>query len=264
MDLHLTGKKVLVLAASKGLGKSIAKQFLREGAHVLICSRKQEHLLQAVQEIQSDGDSEGRLFTQVCDLTDEQSITKLFEVAKEQLGGVDILINNAGGPPAGSFMQLDDEAWQGAFELNLLSYIRASRLAIPFMQQAGGGRILNIASSSIKQPIDGLVLSNTFRNGIVGLSKTLANEFAEDGILVNTLAPGRIGTERVAELDSIRAEKRSISIDDVTTEMVAKIPLGRYGTPEEFAKTAVFLASFANTYITGQSLLVDGGYVRSI
>lgn len=264
MDLGLSGKKVLVLASSKGLGKAIATEFVREGAEVLITSRDAENLLEAAKDIQTKAGTNKAPHTHVCDITSSNQLDELFQAAVEKLGGVDILVNNAGGPPAGSFMQFEDKDWQRAFELNLLSFVRASRLAIPLMKESGAGRILNIASSSIKQPIDGLILSNTFRTGIAGLSKSLANEYAEDDILVNTLGPGRIGTDRVDELDEIQAEKRDISKEAVRTEMESMIPAGRYGTPEEFARTAVFLASFANTYVTGQSLIVDGGYVKAL
>lgn len=265
VDLGLQGKRVVLLASSKGIGKAIATEFVREGATVLISSRNAEHLLQAAEEIhQETGGLGAAPHTEVCDITDPASLEALFESAVDKLGGVDILVNNAGGPPAGSFMDMSDEDWQKAFELNLLSFIRASRLAIPHMKDAGGGRILNIASSSIKQPIDGLILSNTFRTGIVGLAKSMAMEFAGEDILVNTLGPGRIETERVEELDEKMAIKRGLSVQEVKAEMETMIPAGRYGTPEEFARTAVFLSSFANTYVTGQALVVDGGYVKAL
>ncbi|MYL32294.1 SDR family oxidoreductase [Pontibacillus yanchengensis] len=265
MDLGLQGKRVILLAASKGLGKAIATEFVKEGAEVLISSRDPENLFSAAQEIKQEVGGDGSApHTHVCDLTSAKAIEELFEAASDKLGGVDVLINNAGGPPAGSFMQFKDEDWQQAFELNLLSFIRASRLAIPQMQDAGGGRILNIASSSIKQPIDGLILSNTFRTGIAGLSKSLANEYAKDNILVNTIGPGRIGTERVEELDKKQATRRGLSSEEVKAEAETQIPMGRYGEPEEFAKTAVYLASFANTYVTGETLVVDGGYVKAL
>jgi len=265
MDLGLKGKRVVVLASSKGIGRAIAKEFVREGAEVLITSRDAEHLLEAAQEIKLEvgGDDPGP-HTEVCDITKADELESLFKAAVDKLGGIDVLINNAGGPPAGSFMQFEDEDWQKAFELNLLSFIRATRYALPHMKDAGEGRILNVASSSIKEPIDGLILSNTFRNGIVGLSKSLAREYAGENILVNTLGPGRISTERVEELDEGQAKRRGLSPEEVKAEQETRIPAGRYGTPEEFARTAVFLASFANTYVTGQSFVVDGGAVKAL
>ncbi|QHE51401.1 SDR family oxidoreductase [Pontibacillus sp. HMF3514] len=265
MDLGLKGKRVVVLASSKGIGQAIAKEFVREGAEVLITSRDPEHLLEAAQEIKLGiGGGYSGPHTEVCDITKEEDLKSLFEGAIDKLGGIDVLINNAGGPPAGSFMDFEDEDWQKAFELNLLSFIRATRYVLPHMKEAGEGRILNIASSSIKEPIDGLILSNTFRNGIVGLSKSLAREYAGENILVNTLGPGRISTDRVEELDQVQAKRRGLSPEEVKAEHETRIPAGRYGTPEEFARTAVFLASFANTYVTGQSFVVDGGAVKAL
>lgn len=154
--------------------------------------------------------------------------------------------------------------WAGGFELTLMSSVRLIREALPFLRAAGGGRIVTISSSSIKQPIDGLILSSVFRAGVQALNKSLAAELAPDGILINTLAPGRIGTDRLTELDSRRAEAQGLVLEEVQQASVKNIPLGRAGTPEEFGKAAVFLGSFANTYITGQALLIDGGAMKSL
>jgi 3-oxoacyl-[acyl-carrier protein] reductase len=181
----------------------------------------------------------------------------------DSFGQLDILINNAGGPPAGTFEQITDEQWQQSFELNLLSYVRMIREALPHLKK-NGGKIVNIASSSIKEPIPGLLLSNTFRTGIVGMTKTLAIELAKDRILINTVAPGRIATDRVAFLDEVNAEKQGITKSEMEEKMKNTIPLGRYGEPEEFAKVVTFLVSDANSYMTGSSFLVDGGMVKSI
>jgi len=173
-------------------------------------------------------------------------------------------VTNTGGPPAGTFEDFGDEEWTSAFELTLLNVVRAVRAVLPGMRERGGGRIVNVASSSIKQPIKGLTLSNTFRAGIAGLAKSLSAELAPDGILVNTLGPGRISTDRSAGMDASQAEARDVSVEEVRGEMAARIPLGRYGTPEELAKVAAFLASPANSYVTGQAILVDGGMVRAL
>ncbi len=186
------------------------------------------------------------------------------EQAAARFGTVDVLVNNAGGPPAGSFVSLDDDAWQQAFELNLLSLVRCIREVLPYMRRERFGRILNFASSSFKQPLDNLLLSNTFRTGIIGLAKSLATELAADNILINTLGPGRIATDRVAFLDAMRAERQGSTPEAVKKQTESQIPLGRYGLPEEFARVAVFLASGANTYVTGQAFLVDGGLVKAI
>ncbi len=177
---------------------------------------------------------------------------------------LDVLITNAGGPPAGNFDKFSDEDWQGAFELNLLSVVRLIRAALPHMREKGYGRIVNFTSSSIKQPLDNLILSNVFRTGVLGLSKSLSAELAPDGILINTLGPGRIATDRLASLDETRAENQGVPVEEVRRQSEASIPLGRYGQPDEFARVATFLASEANTYVTGQALLADGGMVRAL
>lgn len=205
----------------------------------------------------------GKVQFRQTDVTKAGDIQALVKATIETFGDIDILINNAGGPPGGTFDQLNDDHWQHAFELNLLSYIRMIREVVPFMKDKGG-KIINIASSSIKQPIPGLILSNTFRLGIVGLTKTLAEELAPFKILINTVAPGRIATDRVAHLDQMNAEKTGRTKEEVEEKAKANIPLGRYGTPEEFANYVTFLVSDTNTYMTGQSFLVDGGMVKAI
>lgn len=263
MDLGLQGKSVIVTAASKGLGKAIAKEFAAEGAHVFISSRNEEELKKAKDEIRSET---GNLYVHYarCDITNLQDIKDLSMKAAERNGTVDVLINNAGGPPAGTFDDVDDQAWQGAFELNLLSLVRSIRTVLPYMRKQGSGHIVNLASSSIKQPIDNLILSNTFRAGIVGLSKSLSQELAKDNILINTVGPGRIATDRVEHLDKVKAKKLNLSYEEVKSRSEQSIPFGRYGRPEEFAKMVVYLCSEANTYVTGQSLLVDGGMVKAL
>lgn len=261
MELKLNGKVALVVASSQGLGRAIAEQLVREGAHVMLTSRHEEKLQQVKAELERFGT--GRVAYHRVDITSYDEIKSLVQATREAFGKIDILINNAGGPPGGTFEQLEDEQWQQAFELNLLSYIRLIREVLPDMKQEGG-RIINIASSSVKQPIPGLILSNTFRLGIVGLAKTLSMELAPYNILVNTVAPGRIATDRVAHLDEMNAEKRGVSKEEVEAKAKQAIPLQRYGDPEEFAKVVTFLVSGASTYITGSTLLVDGGMVTSV
>ncbi|WP_018132277.1 SDR family oxidoreductase [Effusibacillus pohliae] len=262
MDLGLKGKSVLVTAASKGLGKASALEFAREGAIVTIASRNLEELNKTAADIET---ATGQKVAVVqMDVTSERDIAKAVETAVEAGGGLDVLVTNAGGPPGGTFDDFDDQAWIKAFELNLLSAIRLIRASLPHMRARGGGRIVTITSTSIKQPIPGLILSNTIRAGVNALTKSLATELAKDGILVNTVAPGRIATDRVAELDQQKAAAKGIPVEDVQAEMIAQIPLGRYGSPDEFGRAVAFLGSFANTYITGQALLVDGGMVKSL
>ncbi len=263
MDMNVQGKTVIVTAASKGLGKATALEFAREGANVLISSRNQEELEAAVTEIKGESGNNYVDYA-VCDITKPEDIKALVEKAVKWNGTVDVLINNAGGPPAGTFEKFADEDWQKAFELNLLSFIRTIREVLPYMKKQQSGRIVNFASSSIKQSLDNLILSNTFRAGIVGLAKSLSQELAGDGILINTLGPGRIATDRVAQLDQIRADKTGVPVEELKAQTEASIPIGRYGKPEEFAKVAVFLASESNSYVTGQAFVVDGGMVKAL
>ncbi|WP_459501166.1 SDR family oxidoreductase [Bacillus sp. C1] len=261
MELGLAGKTALVVASSQGLGKAIAAELIKEGTNVMILSRSEEKLAALQKELLTL--NKGNVMYTVCDVTNKESIEQAIQYTIQTFGTIDILVNNAGGPKPGTFEQLTDEDWYHSFELNLLSYVRMIREVLPYMKTQGG-KIINIASSSIKEPIPGLLLSNTFRVGITGLAKTLATELAPHNILINTIAPGRIATDRIASLDQTLAEKHGITVEDVQKQYEATIPLGRYGHPSEFAVFAVFLASDANTYITGQSFLVDGGMVKSL
>lgn len=261
MELNLAGKTALVVASSQGLGFAIAERLVREGANVMISGRDEEKLKNRVRELEEIGQGRAAFF--IADVTKEEDIQKLVSKTVERFGGIQLLVNNAGGPPAGSFEELTDKDWMHSFELNLLSYVRIIRETLPYLKEQGG-KIVNIASSSIKEPISGLILSNTFRTGIVGLSKTLASELAPYNILINTIAPGRIATDRVKHLDQIRADQQGIDIETVEANNKAEIPLKRYGTPEEFANVAAFLLSDANSYMTGSSFLVDGGMIKAI
>ncbi len=262
MDLELTGRVALVTAASKGLGRATATQLAAEGARVMISSRGADQLARTAQEI---ADATGAQVEHCpADVADAADLDRLLRETRERLGGVDVLVNNAGGPPPGGFDALDDDKWHLAHELNLMSTVRLIRGVLPHMREQGWGRIVTIASSSIKQPIENLLLSNTYRVAILGLAKSLAIEFAPDGILINTIGPGRIATDRVAGLDATRAEKAGTTIEEVRAQTEKAIPLGRYGTAEEFGKVAAFLVSGANTYTTGQHFLVDGGMVKAI
>ncbi len=261
MELALKGKVALVVASSQGLGKAIAEQFIKEGTNVMITSRNEEKLKKVKDELNKIGP--GKAAFVPCDITKGNEIKKLVAETVAIFGRLDILINNAGGPPAGSFEDMSDQNWQQAFELNLLSYIRMIREALPHLKQ-NGGHIINIASSSIKEPIPNLILSNTFRTGIAGLSKSLSQELAKYNILVNTIGPGRIATDRITHLDEVAAQQQGKTQEEIEAERKSAIALGRYGEPEEFAKVVVFLASNANTYMTGSSFLVDGGMVKSI
>jgi 3-oxoacyl-[acyl-carrier protein] reductase len=261
MDLGLKDKSVLVMASSAGLGKAAALEFAREGANVMLFGRSEARLMAAGTEIREVA-GKAPAYT-VGDITRPEDIKKVVNNAVEKFGHVYALVNNAGGPPAGTFDDFQDEAWQKAYELNLLSYIRAIREVLPHMRKRGGGRIVNYTSSSVKQVLDNLILSNTFRMGVMGLTKSLAQELGRDNILINVMGPGRIGTDRILELDAIRARKAGITTEQVHESTIKTIALGRYGVPEEYARLTVFLCSEANSYITGQTVLVDGGMTRA-
>lgn len=263
MDLNLTGKSVIVTASSKGLGKATALEFAREGAHVLLSSRNAAELRDAVNEIKTQTGNSHVDYT-VCDVKEPDQIKNLVQKAVDWNGTIDVLINNTGGPPAGDFTSFQDEDWQNAFELTLFSYIRTIREVLPYMQKQQSGHIVNVASSSIKQSLDHLLLSNTFRPAVAGLAKSLSQELGKDNILINTVGPGRIETTRILELDTLKAKESGVTLEQLQETNNKNIPLNRTGKPEEFAKTVVFLASGANSYITGQSLIVDGGLVRAL
>ena len=262
MDLGLKDKGVIVMAASSGLGKAMACEFAREQARVMIFSSSEERLTKARADIEAETGNRPDCF--VGDITRARDIRQMVAAAVEKFGGVYALVNNTGGPPAGTFDTFDDDAWQKAYELTLLSYIRVVREVLPHMRAAGGGRILCSTSSSIKAVLDNLILSNTFRSGVVGLAKSLSQELGKDGILVNVIGPGRIDTPRIEQLDRMRADRAGISKEELQQTTFKTIALGRYGKPEEYGKLAAFLCSQANTYITGQSILVDGGLVKAL
>lgn len=260
MDLQLEGKTALVLASSSGLGKAIAHELANEGANVMIASRTVEKLKKAKKDIEKT--AKGSIEYTELDQTSQESIRSAVQATRDKFGSVSILVNNSGGPPAGNFEAFEDTEWQNAFELTLLSYVRVIREVLPDLKE-NNGRILNNTSSSVKEPVENLTLSNVFRKGILGLSKSLSQELAQYNILVNTIGPGRISTDRIDSLDQTKADNSDKSFEEVRKESISNIPLGRLGEPDEFAKIATFLVSGANTYVTGQTILVDGGQVKA-
>jgi 3-oxoacyl-[acyl-carrier protein] reductase len=258
MDLGLRGKTALVTAASKGMGKACALGFAGEGARVAMCARTENDLRAAAEEVRSKTGAE--VLAVPADVTRAADVERLVRQVNEQFGGVDILVANAGGPPRGRFDELTDEQWTAAFELSLLSVVRLVRAVLPTMRQRRWGRIVTIQSTSVKQPIDGLLLSNGVRPGVAGLMKTLAGEVGKDNILVNTVCPGRILTDRFLG----GAKGSGLSPEQYVARHSGDIPLGRVGTPEEFANVVVFLASERASYVTGVAIQVDGGVVRGL
>lgn len=256
MDLQLRDKAVVVFASSGGIGRAVALEFAREGAKVMLFARSKENLIATADLIEKET-GHRPLYT-VGDLRDADAVSTAVERTANEYGGLWALFNNTGGPPGGNFDNFDDAAWQDAFELTTLGYVRAIRAALPHLRAAGGGRIVNNASASTRQAIDGLLLSNVFRTGLVGLGKSLARELGPDKILVNTVGAGRIDTDRITALDTAWAEKAGITREAQRERSEASIPVGHYGAPADFARTVVWLASTANSYLTGQNLLIDG------
>jgi len=262
VELGLQGKVAIVAASSKGMGKACALELAAEGARVAMCARTEAELGAAANEVRQK--TKGEALAVPADVANLADIQRVVARTVEAFGGVDILVANAGGPPLGVFDQMTDVQWQAAFELNLLSTIRFIREVLPYMREKRWGRIINIQSSSVKQPIDGLILSNTIRPGVVGLAKSLAVELAKDNILINTVCPGRILTDRLRQGIAYRAREAGKNFEEYLPSYVADIPLGRIGTPEEFANMVVFLASERASYITGVTVQVDGGLIRGI
>lgn len=262
MDLGLIDKRALVLAASSGLGRATALELAREGARVALCSRDLQRAVAAADDIRERTGGDVKAYE--ADVGDADSLEALFGDVIGDLGGLDVLVTNAGGPPPGGFSGTDEAAWDRAYQLTLQSVVRSARLALPHLKAAGGGSILALASSSVVQPIPNLLLSNVFRPAVRALCKHLAEEYAGDGVRVNVLSPGRVLTPRIDQLDTANAEKSGKTPEQVREAAVAKIPLGRLGDPAEFGRVAAFLSSPAASYVTGTHLLVDGGLIRSL
>jgi 3-oxoacyl-[acyl-carrier protein] reductase len=262
MNTGLENKCAIVCASSKGLGRASALALAREGARVAMCARTAAALEAAAEEIRVE--TGAFVVPIVADVSQAADVDQLLAHAVEELGGLDILVTNTGGPPSGPFESLADAAWMAAFDSLVLSVVRLCRGAIPHMRRRGGGRIIHVTSVSVKQPIDGLVLSNALRAAVTGLSRTLANELAPDKILVNCVAPGYTRTGRVVELAEAAAVREGTTADAVQRRTEALIPMKRLGTPQEFGDVVAFLASDRASYITGTTIQVDGGFVRGL
>jgi 3-oxoacyl-[acyl-carrier protein] reductase len=257
MNFGIEGRVAVVAAASQGLGKACAHALAKEGARVAILSRRQDELDKVAQEI-------GAALPVACNLASADDIAAAIAKVKQQLGPVSILVNNCGGPPAGTFDSITEQQWAESFQQVFLSALRLTRSVLPMMRAQRWGRIVNIVSTSVEQPLPNLIVSNAFRPALAGWAKTLSGEVASDGVLVNCIEPGRILTSRTQVLDQAASEKTGKPIEAIRVERVASVPLKRYGTTEEFAAAVAFLASERASYMTGSVLRVDGGAVAGI
>jgi 3-oxoacyl-[acyl-carrier protein] reductase len=262
MDLGLKNRVALVAASSQGLGLATAEAFAAEGCRVAMCARNQRTLEAASAKIGKQHKVE--VFTGVFDVTDSAAVSRFVAAVATKFGGVDICVTNAGGPPAKGFLAVTLEEWQRALELNFLSTVYFAREVIPHMQRKHWGRIITITSITTKQPVTDLVLSNAVRAAVVGLVKSLANEFGKDGILVNNVGPGFTATDRLRELAKARSSATGTSEQEVFEGWAADAPLKRLGEPRELADTVVWLASERASYVTGQTVLVDGGMYKGL
>ena len=262
MDLGIKHKVAIVGASSKGLGKAVALGLAREGVKLTLCARGKGDLDKTADEIASETGAD--VLAIECDVSKTADIKKVVDETVKKYKRIDILVNNAGGPPTGTFLDFSLEDWQKAIDLNLFSTITFSREALPFMKEQRWGRIINITSVAVKQPIDGLILSNTARAGVIGLAKTLSNEFGPYNITVNNVCPGRILTDRITHLAGEKAKREGTSVEDALAAMETDVPLRRIGRPEELASLVVFLASEKASYITGTTIQVDGGLTKGI
>lgn len=261
MDLGLTGKVAIVTGSSRGLGKASAMALAAEGAHVVLAARDPETLRAAARDIETRHG--GTVLAVPTDVTREPEVSRLIEASMERFDRVDVLVANAGGPPASRFETTDVAAWKAGIELNLLSTIYLCRGVVPPMKREGGGRIVAITSISVKQPVDGLILSNTARSGVAAMLKTLASELAPHGIGVNVVCPGYTRTDRLVDLAAKMSEQEGVSEEAIEKRWTDQIPMGRLGGPEELASVVAFLCSDRASYVTGTCLQVDGGLVKA-
>ncbi len=262
MDLGLKGKTALVGGSSKGIGRAVAIALAREGCNVGICARDNAALAEKASTIRRD--TTVQVFSLVTDMSRYEEIKRVVQETANSFGRLDILVNNAGGPRTGTFDDMDETDWLQAISQNLMSAIRTTREALPHLRRSGGGRIINITSIAVKQPIDRLILSNTARLGVVGMAKTLSRELAPEGITVNNVCPGNIATERLVSLIEERAKQDGVPMEEAIQIEERRIPMGHLGDPDDVANMVVFLASAKAHYITGTTIQVDGGSTVSV
>ncbi|HEX2867534.1 MAG TPA: SDR family oxidoreductase [Ignavibacteriales bacterium] len=262
MDFQLKDKTVLVTASSSGIGRAVAEIFVQEGCNVAICARTKESLIKAADEIKKAYGVEPLWC--VCDINAAKDISTTIDVVNKNFGHIDILVNNCGGPVPGIFENLNDEEWQSAFEQVLLSVVRFSRAVLPMMKERRWGRIINLTSIAVKQPLENLMLSNSLRNAVIGFTKTLSNEAGKYNVTVNSVAPGYTLTKRLYELSINRAKLTGESHEHTLAEMAKEVPLSRLARPDEIASAVVYLASEQAGYITGNTIQVDGGLYKGV
>jgi 3-oxoacyl-[acyl-carrier protein] reductase len=262
MDLGLKDRVAIVAASSQGLGKAVALGLAREGAKLAICSRSESNINRAAEEIRQETGVE--VLARPVDVTDYEQVRSFISETNDRFGRLDICVANAGGPPAKPFAETTVEDWRAEVDLNLMSTLYFVREVLPLMQKRKWGRVITITSSSVKQPVDNLVLSNSVRSAVSGLMKTLSNEYGKDNILVTNVCPGYTLTSRLDELSGRLAKAEGVDAGEIRQRWARQIPLGRLGRPEEFANMVVFLASERASYITGVSIAIDGGHVKGI
>jgi 3-oxoacyl-[acyl-carrier protein] reductase len=262
MDLGLKGRGVIVAASSEGIGRAAAEAFAREGAQVAMCARTEKTLRDAAEEIRSKTAAE--VYAEPLDVTDAAAVARYVEQVAKRFGRIDVCVTNAGGPPAKNFLSISTDEWRKAVDMNFMSVVYLAKAVIPYMQRHRWGRIITITSISVKQPITDLIMSNSVRAGVVGLVKSLANEFGKDGILVNNVGPGYTATERLKELAGVRALAAGVSQEKIYETWAAEAPVRRLGEPREIADVIVWLASERASYVTGQTVLADGGIYRGL
>ena len=262
MDLGLKGRGVIVAASSEGIGRATAELFAREGAQVAMCARTEEKLRASADEIR--GATGAEVYAERVDVIDGAAVQRFVENVAKQFGRIDVCVANAGGPPAKNFLSIQSDEWRRAVDMNFMSVIHLAKAVIPYMQRHRWGRIITITSVSVRQPVDELIMSNSVRPAVMGLVKSLSNDFGRDGILVNNVAPGYTATERLKELSSVRALATGTTAEAIDQQLAADTPVRRLGQPNEIADAIVWLASERASYITGQTLVVDGGRYKGL
>lgn len=262
MESGLKGRGVIVAASSEGIGRATAEAFAREGAQVAMCARTEKTLSEAADQIRRATGAE--VFAEPLDVTDAAAVQRYTETVAKQFGRIDVCVTNAGGPPAKNFLSVSLDEWRKAVDTNFMSVVHFARAVITYMQRHRWGRIITITSVTVKQPVEALVMSNAVRAAVVGLVKSLSNEFGKDGILVNNVAPGYTATERLKELAGVRALAGGISPDKIYEQWASEAPVKRLGEPREIADVIVWLASERASYVTGQTILADGGIYHGL